>query len=38
MVERLAAINRKELGPVVGTAADNAEAIKRAIDIAFYGF
>lgn len=37
-VERLAAVDRGEIGVVVGTAAANADAIKRAIDIAFYGF
>ena len=38
MVERLAAIERKALGPVVGSCKDVSDAIKRAIDIAFLGF
>lgn len=38
MVERLAAVDRKELGKVVGTARECEEAIKRAIDLSFFGF
>lgn len=38
MVERMAAINRRELGEPIGSAAERANAIKRALDIALYGF
>jgi hypothetical protein len=37
-VERMAGISRKEIGAVVGTAREQADAIKRAFDIAFFGF
>ena len=37
-VDRMAAVQRSELGLVVGSAAGEAWAICRAIDIAFFGF
>ena len=38
VVERMAAIDRRHLGPIEGTAADHANAIKRAIDLTFFGY
>lgn len=37
-VERMAAVRRAEPGRVVGNVADEAWAIHRATDIAFFGF
>lgn len=37
-VERMAAIDRREIAETVGSATKQADEIKRALDIAFYGF
>ncbi len=36
-VDKLAVIDRSERGYIVGSAAGSADAIKRAVDVAFFG-
>ena len=37
-VERMSAVQRRTLGTVVGSAGEQAWAIKRALDVTFFGF